>query len=240
VAGTLGIVGKIPAELDGANLTENADKIANINCDRDFLLYNLMSERIQNPIESEKTVGAQPKLALYRIQNFRIALPPNREEQSAIAAALSDVDALLATLDALIAKKRDFKQAAMQQLLTGKQRLPGFSGEWEVKKLGSLAPLQRGFDLPTAQLRRGRHPVVYSNGVLNHHVAFKVKGPGVVTGRSGTIGRVTYVEHDYWPHNTSLWVTDFKGNAPKFTFYLYTWIGLEQFATGSGVPTLNR
>ncbi len=66
-----------------------------------------------------------------------MALPP-LPEQRAIAAALSDVDALLGGLDRLIAKKRDLKQAAMQQLLTGQTRLPGFHGEWEVKRLGDL------------------------------------------------------------------------------------------------------
>ncbi len=179
---------------------------------------------------------------------------PSPEEQRAIAAALSDVDALLAILDQLIAKKRDLKQAAMQQLLTGQTRLPGFGAAvgaglkpaptvpegWEVKRLGDVCPLQRGFDLLTTRLRQGSYPVVYSNGVLNYHHEFMVKGPGVVTGRSGTIGNVHYVEKDFWPHNTSLWVTSFKGNSPKFIFYLLGIIGLERFGTGSGVPTLNR
>jgi type I restriction enzyme S subunit len=173
-------------------------------------------------------------------QKCPLALPPTVEEQRAIAAALRDVDALLGGLDRLIAKKRDLKQAVMQQLLTGQTRLPGFRGEWEVKRLGDVAPLQRGFDLPNPQLKRGTYPVVYSNGILNHHAAFRVRGPGVVTGRSGTIGKVTFVQEDYWPHNTSLWVTSFKSNVPKLVFYLYTRIGLERFATGSGVPTLNR
>jgi type I restriction enzyme S subunit len=144
VAGTLGIVGKIPPELDGANLTENADKITSIRCDRDFLLYNLMSQRIQNIIESEKTVGAQPKLALSRIKGFTLALPSDLSEQRAIAAVLSDVDALIAKLEALIAKKRNIQQAAMQQLLTGKTRLPGFSGEWEVKRLRDIGTTYSG------------------------------------------------------------------------------------------------
>jgi type I restriction enzyme S subunit len=61
-----------------------------------------------------------------------------------------------------------------------------------------------------------------------------------VTGRSGTIGKVHYIEDDYWPHNTSLWVTSFKGNFPKFIYFLYMYIGLDRFGTGSGVPTLNR
>src|ERR1019366_4168780 len=150
-----------------------------------------------------------------------IPIPSNNAEQEAIAAALSDIDTLITSLDKLISKKRDTKQATMQQLLTGKTRLPGFSGEWEIKKIGEIAPLQRGFDLPTLQLKEGIYPVVYSNGMLNHHSSFKVKAPGVVTGRSGTIGKVNYIENNYWPHNTSLWVTDFKGNFPKFIYYMY-------------------
>lgn len=67
-----------------------------------------------------------------------------------------------------------------------------------------------------------------------------VKSPGVVTGRSGTIGKVHFIEQDYWPHNTSLWVTSFCGNDPKFIYYLYTHIDLARFLSGSGVPTLNR
>ena len=112
--------------------------------------------------------------------------------------------------------------------------------EWEVKRLGEFAPLQRGFDLPTDKIVRGEYPVIYSNGILNYHYEYKAKGPGVVTGRSGTIGKVTFVESNYWPHNTSLWVTDFKENNPKYVFHLYSYINLSKFASGSGVPTLNR
>jgi type I restriction enzyme S subunit len=143
VAGSIGIVGKIPNELNGANLTENADRITNISCSQDYLLYIFMSPLIQTTIDSIQTVGAQPKLALTRIRKFTIPLPP-LPEQHAIAAALSDVDALLAALDRLIAKKRDLKQATMQQLLTGQTRLAGFSGEWEVKRLGEAGKCLRG------------------------------------------------------------------------------------------------
>jgi type I restriction enzyme S subunit len=112
--------------------------------------------------------------------------------------------------------------------------------DWEVKRIGDFAPLQRGFDLPTNKIVKGKYPVVYSNGILNFHNEYKAKGPGVVTGRSGTIGKVTYVEQDYWPHNTSLWVTDFKNNNPRYVFHLYKYLDLSKFASGSGVPTLNR
>ena len=111
---------------------------------------------------------------------------------------------------------------------------------WGIKKLSEVAPLQRGFDLPTGKIKKGSYPVVYSNGISNYHNEFKVKGPGVITGRSGTIGKVHYSDGNYWPHNTALWVTDFKDNNPRFIYYLYTYVNLEKFATGSGVPTLNR
>lgn len=112
--------------------------------------------------------------------------------------------------------------------------------DWGVRKINDVSPLQRGFDLPSKDLIEGDYPVVYSNGVVNQHTRFKSIGPGVVTGRSGTLGKVHFIEQDYWPHNTSLWVTDFKSNFPKFIYYLLIHIKLERFGTGSGVPTLNR
>lgn len=112
--------------------------------------------------------------------------------------------------------------------------------DWSVKKLADVAPLQRGFDLPQSQVRPGPFPVVYSNGVMNHHAEAMVNGPGVITGRSGTIGKVHFVKDDFWPHNTALWVTSFEGNDPKFVYYLYAHLNLERFLAGSGVPTLNR
>ena len=160
VAGTLGIVGKIPAELDGANLTENADRITNITCSHEYLLYVLMSPLIQDAIDSIRTVGAQPKLALTRIRKFAIPLPPSEAEQRAIAFALSDVDALLACLDRLIAKKRDLKQAAMQQLLTGKTRLWGFKREWEVKRLGEVVKFEKGCLITEDDAVPGAIPVI--------------------------------------------------------------------------------
>ena len=111
---------------------------------------------------------------------------------------------------------------------------------WQRVKVIDFSPLQRGFDLPVDQIREGAYPVVYSNGINNYHSEYKSKAPGVVTGRSGTIGEVTYVIQDYWPHNTSLWVTDFKNNHPKFVFYALQNLRLDRFYAGSGVPTLNR
>lgn len=119
-------------------------------------------------------------------------------------------------------------------------RFKGFTDAWQRRKIKDIAPLQRGFDLPTSQMEEGTYPVVMSNGIGGQHSQYKVKGPGVVTGRSGTIGKLHYIEADYWPHNTTLWVTDFYGNNQKFIYYMYQYLDLSRFSTGSGVPTLNR
>lgn len=119
-------------------------------------------------------------------------------------------------------------------------RFGGFGGDWEEKKFIEVSPLQRGFDLPVSKIVEGEYPVVFSNGILKTHNEYKVKGVGIVTGRSGTIGKVTFVEQNFWPHNTALWVTDFCGNDPKFIYQMIKKLDLSRFATGSGVPTLNR
>lgn len=112
--------------------------------------------------------------------------------------------------------------------------------DWEVKFVFQVAPLQRGFDLPNNKIKLGKIPIVYSSGIEKFHNYAMVKGPGVITGRSGTLGEVYYVETDYWPHNTSLWVTHFYNSVPKFIFYVYKSLNFERFSSGSGVPTLNR
>ena len=127
-----------------------------------------------------------------------------------------------------------------EKALVPQIRFTGFTDPWEQRKLGEVAPLQRGFDLPVSQMISGPYPVVMSNGVGGWHSKYAVKGPGVVTGRSGTIGGLQYIEGDFWPHNTSLWVTSFNGNEPKFIYWLYSSMNLERFGSGSGVPTLNR
>ena len=110
------------------------------------VLWSLYSE---GNFEELRTVGAQPAISMANLKKHKIALPPE-PEQRAIAAALSDVDALLGGLDRLIAKKRDLKQAAMQQLLSGQTRLPGFSGEWEAVEFGDIASIRNFKVLPSS------------------------------------------------------------------------------------------
>lgn len=108
-----------------------------------FILPVILGHRFSIFAEGVSARTGIPKINREDLSAFSIALPP-QNEQRAIATALSDVDALLSSLDALIAKKRDIKQAAMQQLLTGKTRLPGFKGEWEVRKVGEFTDCTAG------------------------------------------------------------------------------------------------
>lgn len=112
--------------------------------------------------------------------------------------------------------------------------------DWTREPLGKLATLQRGFDLPSSRRQDGTFPIVSSGGVIGFHSEYKVKGPGVVTGRYGSVGEVFFVENDFWPLNTALWVKDFHGNHHKFIFYLLSFLNFSRFSDKTGVPGVNR
>jgi type I restriction enzyme S subunit len=109
-----------------------------------------------------------------------------------------------------------------------------------ITTLGSLIEFQRGYDLPKTSFVEGDVPVISSNGILGYHNEYKVKGPGITIGRSGTVGLPHYIEENFYPHNTSLFIKDFKGNNPKYIYYLLKTLGLNDRGSGSGVPTMNR
>jgi type I restriction enzyme S subunit len=113
-------------------------------------------------------------------------------------------------------------------------------GERRVGHLGEFMELKRGYDLPTDKRHPGAIPIVSSSGPSGFHNEARVTGPGVVTGRYGTVGTVFYVKEDFWPLNTSLYVKDFKGNATRFIYYFLQTIDWESFNDKSGVPGINR
>ena len=113
-------------------------------------------------------------------------------------------------------------------------------GEWAEMPLGEVITLQRGFDLPSHKRMPGKVPIVSSSGISNYHSEAGVKGPGVVTGRYGTIGQVFLIKEDYWPLNTTLWVKDFHGNDPHFTSYLLRTVDFQSCSDKSSVPGVNR
>ena len=112
--------------------------------------------------------------------------------------------------------------------------------KWKNEFLGKIATLQRGFDLPLRFRRLGPIPIITSSGTEDTHSEAKVKGPGVVTGRYGTIGEVFFVRGDFWPLNTTLYVRDFHENDPLFVSYLLRTIDFHTHSGKSGVPGVNR
>ena len=170
----------------------------------------------------------------------------NQSEQTKISSYFQKLDTLITLHQRKHDKLLNLKKAMLEKMFPKKGedipeiRFKDFSEKWEERKIVNVAPLQRGFDLPKSEMKVGDYPVVMSNGINGYHSEFKAKAPGVVTGRSGTIGNIHYIDSNYWPHNTSLWVTDFKKNDPLYIYYMYSRLNLNRFGTGSGVPTLNR
>jgi type I restriction enzyme S subunit len=111
---------------------------------------------------------------------------------------------------------------------------------WGVKRLKWATRLQRGYDLPADKRIAGPYPVVSSGGIIDHHVECKVKAPGVVMGRYGSTDAVFYIEEDFWPHNTSLFVTSFQGNVPRWCYYLLRAISKADHSGKSAVPGVDR
>jgi len=107
-------------------------------------------------------------------------------------------------------------------------------------RVGDVLTFQRGFDITKSEQDEGEVPIVSSSGISSYHNKWKAKAPGVVIGRKGTLGTVHFLRSNYWPHDTTLWVKDFKGNAPRFLSYFLQTLKLENFDIGASNPTLNR
>jgi type I restriction enzyme S subunit len=173
---------------------------------------------------------------------------PSISYQEKIVKILLEVNGDIEKTVEVMKKAIELKKGLMQELFIKgighkkfkKTKLGIIPEEWDIEKLINIATLQRGFDLPAKNRIQGVYPLATSNGITDTHNEFRVKGPGVFTGRSGTIGRIFYVNKDYWPLNTVLYVKDFHGNDEKFIYYFLQTIGLKKHQTGTGVPTLNR
>jgi type I restriction enzyme S subunit len=142
----------------------------------------------------------------------KVDLPvPSLPEQRAIAEALSDVDALLGALDRLIAKKRDLKQATMQQLLTGQTRLPGFQGEWEVKRLGDVAHIKTGSRNNEDKVEDGQYPFFVRSEVVEHINSYSHDCEAILVPGEGRIGSIFhYINGRFDVHQRVYAITQFK------------------------------
>ena len=173
-----------------------------------------------------------------RLKEIEIPVPPMAEQRRIV----EKIEKQFAKIDDA-ARLRAESLAATDQLLPATLHEIFSEGKqegWKQATFTDMCTLQRGYDLPKHSRRAGAYPLVSSSGFIDSHDESKVKGPGVTVGRSGSVGSLTYVEKDYWPLNTVLYVKDFHGNDPRFVYYFLQNFGLKKYGTGSGVPTLNR
>lgn len=179
-----------------------------------------------------------PNITGADVRGFLIQLP-GVDEQVLIADALGDVDALLAGLDKLIAKKRDIKQATMQQLLTCKIRLHGFTDEWEVRRLAEVLTIRHGKNQSTVSSVDGDYPILASGGRIGMAKQWLYDKPSVLIGRKGTIDRPQYMDAPFWTVDTLFYSEIKGGGCAKFFYYRFCLIDWMKYNEASGVPSLN-
>ncbi len=214
-----------------------------------FIKYYLRT--IKKQLRSVTKGATQDNLSVEKLLSFDILTPPLLVQKK-IVEILSAYDELIENNTRRIKVLEEMAQMLYREWFVH-FRFPGYEQvkmvdselglipeAWGVGRLDDALILQRGFDLPTKQRQEGSVPIYASTGATGTHNAAKVKGPGVVTGRSGSLGTVIYIDEDFWPLNTTLWVKEFRKVTPLYAFYLLSNLGLEQFNSGAAVPTLNR
>ena len=166
---------------------------------------------------------------------------PSIDQQRKIVAEYNAIQQRIKLNEQLIVKLEETAQAIYRKMFVDgidKNNLPE---GWRKGVIGDLLELQRGFDLPTQCRRNGKYPIYASTGIAGFHDEFKIKPPCVITGRSGSIGNVFFVDEKCWPLNTTLWVKNFKDTPPFFVYYKLKELELDKTIAGfAAVPTLNR
>ncbi|MBG6206257.1 type I restriction enzyme S subunit [Labrenzia sp. EL_126] len=172
------------------------------------------------------------------LRTIVVPMPP-KEEQEAIAEALSDQDALISNLEQLIEKKRAIKQGAMQELLSCERRLPGFDDEWKTTPIGECLTICHGRSQKNVQADNGAYPILASGGQIGSANHFLYDKPSVLIGRKGTIDRPQYVDRPFWTVDTLFYSQMNGANCAMFFYYVFQLIDWYRYNEASGVPSLN-
>lgn len=201
-------------------LVQRVGRFVSKKCDKSFLWFVLASETVQSRLRLEQKGMDIPHLSRSEILHPFAIFPP-LPEQRAIAAALSDLDALLAALDRLIAKQRDLKQAAMQQLLTGQTRLPGFTGKWETKRLGDVANIKTGSRNNEDKVEDGLYPFFVRSEVVERINSYSHDCEAILVPGEGRIGNIFhYIQGRFDVHQRVYAITQFKAEiSGRFIHY---------------------
>lgn len=205
--------------------------------DISWLAYQLTSKK--SGFEQIATTTTQLNVNLEKLRPYLLVVPPTVAEQRAIADALGDADALIESLERLIAKKRAIKQGAMQELLTGHRRLPGFKGEWETKQLGELLTICHGKSQHEVELQDGPYPILATGGQIGTASHYLYDKPSVLIGRKGTIDQPQYMDSPFWTVDTLFYSIIHDANDAKYIYYRFCLINWRQYNEASGVPSMN-
>lgn len=202
-----------------------------------FLVLRKIQEHIEKQAHGFKASFVHVKKS--DIVGVLLPLPPTKAEQEAIVEALSDADALIESLEQIVAKKRQIKQGAMQELLTGRKRLPGFIGAWKVKCLGEILTICHGKSQHEVENSDGPYPILATGGEIGRADRYIYDKPSVLIGRKGTIDRPQYMETPFWTVDTLFFSIIYEPNQAKFIFYQFCLIDWKRHNEASGVPSLN-
>ena len=210
-----------------------------------FAIYGL--QKVIEEFLSTMQGSAREFLTQKEFEKISILVPP-LPEQKKIASILTSVDEVIEKTQSQIDKLQDPKKATMNELLTKgightefkDSELGRIPKSWEVGRFDKFITLQRGHDLPLQNRLNGRVPIYGSNGMIGFHNQTNIEATGVITGRSGSIGDVYFINGKYWALNTTLFVSNFHGNDKEFIAFFLEYFDLERFSSGTGVPTLNR
>lgn len=213
-----------------------------------FLYYLFNTHDYRGQVRGSASGATVRHTSPGRIKNCRVRIPIGRSEQDRIATVLSAYDDLIENNRRRIALLEEaarqlYKEWFVRLRFPGHEHvkiIDGLPEGWERLPLGDVLTLQRGFDLPTSDRNDGTVPVYGSTGIVGYHDTAKVAAPMLITGRSGSLGRVCLVSVPCWPLNTALWVREFKRASPWFSYFLLVDMGLEKFNGGASVPTLDR
>ena len=215
--------------------------------DSTFLFYSLLNLKQTNGFEPLVTGAAIKHLPREQLAKLKVRFPEMRVQRS-VASVLEAYDDLIANNQRRIALLEDaarrlYREWFVQLRFPGHESLSkngGIPEGWLLGTVDQALYLQRGFDLPNGSRVEGEVPVYASTGINGFHNEAKAQGPGVVTGRSGTLGKVHYVARDFWPLNTALWVKEFRSASPLLAYFILSEMNLEQFNAGASVPSLDR
>ena len=194
------------------------------------------------------TIGSSQKaLTISALKNIKVSLPP-RSVQDKIVEVVSAYDDLIENNQKQIklleeAAQRLYKEWFVDLRFLGHENtkiVDGVPEGWSKTNINEILTFHRGYDLTKNEMKIGRYPVVGSTTVIGYHNEFKIKGPGIVTGRSGSLGKYQFIWDNFWPHNTSLYISDYKDHNIFFVYSLLQTVDFASLNNGGAIPTLNR